>query len=81
MVTDERIFFKMFLKHIKQDVIIKDSITNSLHQSLPSESSANRLIHTQFRFLWYLLIILAFCFALLKHPVFNRFVTIFDSGD
>jgi len=30
MVTDERKCFKMFLKHIKQDVIIKDSITNSL---------------------------------------------------
>jgi len=32
MVTDERKCFKLFLKHIKQDVIIKDSITNSLHK-------------------------------------------------
>jgi len=30
----------MFLKHIKQDVIIKDRITNSLHQSLQGENNA-----------------------------------------
>jgi len=69
-----------FLKHMKQDVIMKDSITNSLHKSLQSENNANCLMHTQFRLLRYLLIIPTLCFLLLEHLVFNIFVTVFDSG-
>jgi len=80
VVTDERKCFKLLLKHIKQDVIIKDSIIVSLHQSFHGENNANCLIHTQFRFLWYLLIIPTLCFSLLEHSVFDALVIIFNSG-
>jgi len=80
MVTDERKFFKMLLKHIKQDVIIKDSITYSLHKSLQSENNANCLMHAQFRLLWQLLLLPTLCFSLLEHLIFNTLVIIFDSG-
>jgi len=42
MVTDKPNFVKIRLKHIREDVIIKDSIINSSNESFQSENSETR---------------------------------------